>query len=253
MRRRRVASSTRHAAWVTLCCAFTLALAADPRNHIDCRSCVAAGYGWSPTKGKCGGFKNKACPDPAPQPDPAAERAAAEAEAAARAQLEQRRAAEEAARDAEAAEAARAARALAEFEAAEARKATAPSQGAEQPGDTAQEEDGQAWVGAGVGWEDLVQLALALRLPVALAAVGCVTFFLTARAARRLRSQGSASGSAEGRVELDVRKILFTQATIEVPRRTAHHPHLLCALIASQPLAVGLRRIRSVTGAACRP
>ena len=105
-----------------------------------------------------------------------------------------------------------------------------------------------------MGWDDLVQLALALRLPVALAAVGCVTFFLTARAARRLRSQGSASGSAEGRVELDVRKILFTQATIEVPRRTTtDHPHLLCALIASQPLAVGLRRIRSVTGAACRP
>ena len=209
MRRRRVASSTRHAAWVTLCACASLALGADPRDHADCGSCVAAGYGWSPTKGKCGGFKNKACPDPA------TERAAAEAEAAARAQLEQRRAAEEAARDAEAAEAARAARALAEFEAAEARKATAPSQGAEQPGDTAQEQDGQAWVGAGVGWDDLVQLALALRLPVALAAVGCVTFFLTARAARRLRSQGSASGSAEGRVELDVRKILFTQATIE--------------------------------------
>ena len=69
MRRRRVASSTRHAAWVTLCCACaTLALAADPRDHADCRSCVAAGYDWSPTKGKCGGFKNKACPDPAPQP-----------------------------------------------------------------------------------------------------------------------------------------------------------------------------------------
>ena len=35
----------------------------SPRDYTDCDSCVAVGYGWSPTKQRCGGFKNKACPE----------------------------------------------------------------------------------------------------------------------------------------------------------------------------------------------
>ena len=31
-------------------------------KHLDCESCVDAGFGWSLKKGKCGGFKNAICP-----------------------------------------------------------------------------------------------------------------------------------------------------------------------------------------------
>jgi hypothetical protein len=31
-------------------------------KHSDCESCVAAGFGWSLKKSKCGGFKNAKCP-----------------------------------------------------------------------------------------------------------------------------------------------------------------------------------------------
>ena len=30
-------------------------------QHTDCGSCVAAGYGWSERKQKCGGFAHKYC------------------------------------------------------------------------------------------------------------------------------------------------------------------------------------------------
>ena len=39
---------------------------ADTHAH---GSCVAAGYGWSIAKAKCGGFHNRECPDPAPVPN----------------------------------------------------------------------------------------------------------------------------------------------------------------------------------------
>jgi hypothetical protein len=39
-------------------------LAYNPRDYTDCESCVAVGYGWSITKEKCGGFKNKQCAKP---------------------------------------------------------------------------------------------------------------------------------------------------------------------------------------------
>ena len=36
-----------------------------PKTHkqfTDCGGCVAAGFGWSVKKGKCGGYANKNCP-----------------------------------------------------------------------------------------------------------------------------------------------------------------------------------------------
>ena len=51
---------------------------ADFSRYTDCASCVAAGYGWSTTKRRCGGFSNTQCPGP----DAAAAAAAATASAA---------------------------------------------------------------------------------------------------------------------------------------------------------------------------
>ena len=39
----------------------TLAFAAVPRDFHSCQPCVAAGFGWSVIKEKCGGFANKVC------------------------------------------------------------------------------------------------------------------------------------------------------------------------------------------------
>jgi hypothetical protein len=36
-------------------------VSAKPSDHLDCTSCVAAGFGWSPTRNRCGGFSNKQC------------------------------------------------------------------------------------------------------------------------------------------------------------------------------------------------
>ena len=54
--------------------ALSAAAAAKPSDHASCDECVAAGYGWSPTRQRCGGFSNKICdlagvkPPPAPYP-----------------------------------------------------------------------------------------------------------------------------------------------------------------------------------------
>ena len=46
----------------------------------DCRSCVAAGFGWSATKQSCGGFKNKDCGAAEPPPPPKRKRKLSAAE-----------------------------------------------------------------------------------------------------------------------------------------------------------------------------
>jgi hypothetical protein len=33
----------------------------DFKQYDDCSSCVAAGYGWSHSSGKCGHYRNKEC------------------------------------------------------------------------------------------------------------------------------------------------------------------------------------------------
>ena len=45
---------------------IVVASAVKPKDFGSCGDCVAAGYGWSVAKGKCGGFANTQCPDPAP-------------------------------------------------------------------------------------------------------------------------------------------------------------------------------------------
>ena len=37
---------------------------AQPKSHSECASCVAAGYGWEPQRGKCGMFANRVCSSP---------------------------------------------------------------------------------------------------------------------------------------------------------------------------------------------
>ena len=39
-------------------------------QHVDCASCVGAGFGWSAKKSKCGGYANKECPASSPSPPP---------------------------------------------------------------------------------------------------------------------------------------------------------------------------------------
>ena len=49
---------------VAIVLAVPPALTVTPRDYHDCTSCVAVGYGWSITKQQCGGFKNKQCAKP---------------------------------------------------------------------------------------------------------------------------------------------------------------------------------------------
>jgi hypothetical protein len=57
----------------TLALVLALALvsgAGKPSAYTTCDSCVAAGFGWSKKKGKCGGFANKVCASPPPPSPP---------------------------------------------------------------------------------------------------------------------------------------------------------------------------------------
>lgn len=48
---------------------LSLAAAAHPGAHLtECDACVAAGFGWSAKKGKCGGYKSAPCPPQAEAP-----------------------------------------------------------------------------------------------------------------------------------------------------------------------------------------
>ena len=47
-----------------------IAKGGGPKEHRSCSRCVAAGFGWSLAKQKCGGFKNTACPLVAPSSEP---------------------------------------------------------------------------------------------------------------------------------------------------------------------------------------
>jgi hypothetical protein len=58
---------------VTVALTGTLVLvsgAGKPSAYTTCDSCVAAGFGWSKKKGKCGGFANKVCASSPPPPTP---------------------------------------------------------------------------------------------------------------------------------------------------------------------------------------
>ena len=57
--------------WLVAAAAIAVALAPQAFvQHTDCASCVAAGFGWSLKKAKCGMFANHECGDSPPPPPP---------------------------------------------------------------------------------------------------------------------------------------------------------------------------------------
>jgi hypothetical protein len=180
-----------------LLAAASPAVAFNPRDYTDCESCVAVGYGWSITKQRCGGFKNKVCAAPSPvapvditaQAEAGAQPAIAEPTSSVAEKLAAKRAEE----------AARASLAAQRQTLDELPPPPPPPPREQTPEELAREADLYRLVMVTIG-------VFTLTLFVAYLVQGLC------KACRR-PSAGIPDGAAT--VKLDVKKVLFTQSSIE--------------------------------------